>query len=188
MSNMIEIYSNAFNKEFCASVIDIFERMHAERLTTSQRGLNRNSDDRVMYDWSPHSQMHYYHHDLVKEFYQTLHKNYINYAEKYEILNELSPHSPKGMCVQRTSESQGYHIWHCESSGNVSSSRVLAYTLYLNDVEEGGDTEYIYQKIKIQPETGKLVIWPAFFTHPHRGNPVYSGYKYIITGWYTYDQ
>lgn len=188
MNNMIEEYSNAFSEEFCKNVIDIFERMHSERLTVAQRSMNRNSDDRVMYDWSPHNQMHYYHHDVVKEFYQTLYTNYLRYIEKYQILSEMAPHSPKGMCVQRTSENQGYHLWHCESSSNASSSRMLAYTLYLNDITDGGETEYLYQKIKVKPKTGKLVIWPAFFTHPHRGNPTYSENKYIITGWYTYDQ
>jgi hypothetical protein len=187
-TNMIEIYPNAFDTEYCQTVIDIFERMHSEKLTIPQRGLERNSDDRVMYDWSPHNQMHYYHHDIVKQFYQTLHLGYEKYASKYEVLQLLAPHSPKGMCVQRTAPTQGYHTWHCESAGNPSSSRVLAYTLYLNDVEDGGETEYLYQQLKVKPSTGTLVLWPAFFTHPHRGNPPYSGNKYIITGWYTYDQ
>ena len=87
MNNMIEEYSNAFSEEFCKTVIDIFERMHSERLTVAQRSMNRNSDDRVMYDWSPHNQMHYYHHDVVKEFYQTLHTYYLRYMEKYQILS-----------------------------------------------------------------------------------------------------
>ena len=60
--------------------------------------------------------------------------------------------------------------------------------LYLNDVDEGGETEYlISRRVKVKPEEGKLVFWPAGYTHPHRGNPIYDGYKYIITGWYTYD-
>lgn len=185
---MIETYYKAYSENFCDSIIEIFSRMDQERLTKDQKGINRNSDTRVMYDWSPHHSMHYYHHDIVKEFYSTLHEKYLLYSEKYEIMKELASHSPKGMCIQRTRPDQGYHIWHCESSGLASSSRVLAYTLYLNNVTTGGETEYIYQKTKIAPEQGLLVLWPAFFTHPHRGNPPYSNDKYIITGWYTYDQ
>ena len=186
--NMIKEYSNAFSTEYCNSIIEIFERMHSERGTFSQNSLSRNGDDRVMYDWAPHSQMHYYHHDVVKEFYQIVDKFYQEYASEFAMLKELGRHSPKGMCVQRTSPHQGYHIWHTENSSNFSSSRVVAYTVYLNDVDSGGETEYLYQGIKVKPEAGKITFWPAGWTHPHRGNPIYTGFKYIITGWYTYDQ
>lgn len=186
--DMIEEYPNAFSKEYCDSVIEIFETMHSARETYSQNSLARNGDDRVMYDWAPHNKMHYYHHDVVTNFYSTLHQYYQMYVEKYAILKEVSPHSAKGMCVQRTGPHQGYHLWHVENSGNFSQSRAVAYTLYLNDVAEGGETEYLYQGIKTKPETGKLIFWPSGWTHPHRGNPIYTGYKYIITGWYTYDQ
>ena len=108
-------------------------------------------------------------------------------AEHPDILETIEGHSPKGMCIQRTGPKQGYHVWHVEDGGQASCNRVVAYTLYLNDVEEGGETEYLYQGVKVKPEEGKLVFWPAGYTHPHRGNPIYEGYKYIITGWYTYD-
>ena len=63
--------------------------------------------------------------------------------------------------------------------------------IYLNDVEEGGETEFLYQSIRVAPKAGTLLIWPAGFTHTHRGNPPLSGDKYIATGWvqyYTSDQ
>jgi hypothetical protein len=55
--------------------------------------------------------------------------------------------------------------------------------LYLNDVEEGGETEFLYLKKRIKPQQNRLLIWPAGFTHTHRGNPPLSNNKYIITGW-----
>ena len=64
----------------------------------------------------------------------------------------------------------------------------LLSNVYLNDVEEGGETEFLYQGVKLKPETGKLVIFPTSYMYPHRGNPIYKGEKYIITGWYTYDK
>jgi hypothetical protein len=65
----------------------------------------------------------------------------------------------------------------------MQRSRVLVFTLYLNDVEEGGETEFLYLSKRVQPKTGRMVIWPAGFTHTHRGNPPLKGDKYIITGW-----
>ena len=55
--------------------------------------------------------------------------------------------------------------------------------VYLNDVEEDGETEFLYQELKLKPKKGRVVIWPGSFTHLHRGNPPRST-KYIATGWY----
>jgi len=55
--------------------------------------------------------------------------------------------------------------------------------VFLNDVDEGGETEFLYQNKRIAPKKGRMVIWPSSFTHTHRGNPPLSGSKYIITGW-----
>jgi hypothetical protein len=65
-------------------------------------------------------------------------------------------------------------------------NRIMAFMLYLNDVEVGGETEFLYQKTRIKPQKDRLVIWPAGYTHPHRGNPPLSNEKYIITGWIEY--
>ena len=40
----------------------------------------------------------------------------------------------------------------------------------------------MHQKLSVKPETGKLVIWVAYFTHKHRANPDLKEDKYIITG------
>ena len=57
---------------------------------------------------------------------------------------------------------------------------------YLNDVKEGGETEFYHQKIKIKPKAGTLVLFPAGFTHTHKGNMPISNDKYIITTWLCY--
>ena len=54
---------------------------------------------------------------------------------------------------------------------------------YLNDVSEGGETEFYHQKVKIKPEKGTLVIFPAYFTHLHKGNVPISNDKYILNFW-----
>ena len=55
--------------------------------------------------------------------------------------------------------------------------------VYLNDIEDGGETEFLYQSRRIKPVTGRAVLWPAGYTHTHRGNPPLKDAKYIITGW-----
>ena len=75
--------------------------------------------------------------------------------------------------------------WHCEESHFVSSHRVLAWMIYLNDLPEGeGETEFLHQSVRLRPRKGDVVIFPAGFTHTHRGNPPLTTNKYIATGWY----
>jgi hypothetical protein len=57
---------------------------------------------------------------------------------------------------------------------------------YLNDVEEGGETEFLYQGVRVKPKKGTIILCPAAFTHTHRGNPPLSGDKYIINTWVQY--
>jgi len=81
-------------------------------------------------------------------------------------------------------QTEGYHVWHMEHSNQMDSYRsICAWALFLNDVEEGGELEFLYQSKRIKPRQGDFVLWPAGYTHHHRGNPPLKGEKYIYTGW-----
>ena len=107
------------------------------------------------------------------------------YAEKYcpVLVDNLVVFEGK---VQKTLPGEGYHQWHAENTGSLHRNRVLAWSLFLNDVEEGGETEFLHQNTRIKPKKGRMLIFPAYFTHIHRGNPPLSGEKYIATGWVEY--
>ncbi len=83
----------------------------------------------------------------------------------------------------------GYFHWHSEiyphpvDPQQDSLHRTLLWMFYLNDVKQGGETEFYYQSFKSKPKQGTLVIAPAGFTHSHRGNTPISGDKYIFTSW-----
>jgi hypothetical protein len=85
-----------------------------------------------------------------------------------------------------------YNYWHCEVypelSQNESLHRTLLFMFYLNDVTEGGQTEFYYQNKAIQPKTGRMVIAPAYFTHTHRGCTPISNDKYILTSWILFNR
>lgn len=104
-------------------------------------------------------------------------KHVIASAKTLDLISEV-------VKLQLTPVGGGFHQWHCEQGAGTSSSRALVWMIYLNDVTDGGDTEFLYQHMKVKPEKGKLVIWPAGITHPHRGNPPYSNEKWIVTGWF----
>ena len=88
--------------------------------------------------------------------------------------------------LQKTEPYGGFHNFHCEDTSWNCHLRTMAWMVYLNDVEEGGETEFIYQQTRIKPEQGMVLICPGGYTHMHRGNPPMST-KYIATGWYQAD-
>lgn len=189
MYNFIEIYEDAYSKEFCDSIINSFEEANKLGRIFRSNKLDQSQDTRLIYDGAPNMNTVYFNGDIAQEFYSKLQHHYNSYCEKYSILKMSAPASPKGMQVQRTGPHEGYHSWHSETMNQISAVRHLTYLLYLNDIPHGeGDTEFLYQGVKVQPKAGTLLLWPPYFTHPHRGNPIYSGYKYILTGWISYDQ
>ena len=102
--------------------------------------------------------------------------------KKYEFFN--GPFKDCGYGIQKTSINE-YYSWHIDGGSHEFSKRQLVAIWYLNDLEsnEGGETEFEYQKIQIRPEAGKLILFPPFWTHRHQGAPVKIGTKYIATTW-----
>lgn len=183
----IGIYENAFSKEYCESVIEAYEKMISLGFGVSRRQLDKvpkalKEDTSVFLN--PYMPLNECSKELMIEFHDTLWKKvYPEYANKYWSLNDLAPHSSYCYKIQKTLPGEGYHIWHSESCDLETCRRVLVWTLYLNDVEEGGETEFIYQHFRVKPKQGTMMIWPAAYTHTHRGNPPLQGEKYIVTGW-----
>ena len=103
------------------------------------------------------------------------------YLEWYPFLKNFNYHSCTCL-LQKTKPTEGYHDWHSESNNIACANRTLVWSVYFNDVAEGGETEFLYQKKKIKSKRGRIVIFPGSFTHLHRGNPPYEA-KYIATGW-----
>ena len=103
--------------------------------------------------------------------------------KKYTAENITTDH----VKIQKTIPAQGYHMWHVEHNpGREMEKRILAYSIYLNTVDEGGETEFLHQSQRVKPIKGRIVIWPAGFPYVHRGNPPLSGEKYIVTSWINY--
>ena len=111
------------------------------------------------------------------------------YVEVYGFLNKLSFFKIiETVQIQYYKPFEGYRTIHCERSGIESTiNRHLAFQTYLNTVEDGGETEFIYQRYKCKAVKGKTLIWPVDWTHAHRGIVSSTEDKYIITGWYSFD-
>ena len=88
-----------------------------------------------------------------------------------------------GYAVQRTVPGEFYH-WHIDGGSHELSHRQLVAIWYLNDADgPGGETEFRHQAVKVKPQEGKLLLFPPFWTHEHRGVVLERGVKYIATTW-----
>jgi hypothetical protein len=189
MSNdFIAVYENAFSQFFCDEVINHFELMNTKGLCFSRQ--DQENIPKIQKD-----DLSLFAHDnaIMKlentpDIYQVFKKifwddYYTRYMNEYAILKKFGSHSSYSFKVQKTEIGGGYHDWHCETANRECSHRILAWMVYLNNVEEGGETEFLYQHKRIKPKSGSILIFPAGFTHTHRGNPPLSNAKYVITGW-----
>ena len=86
--------------------------------------------------------------------------------------------------IHKVRKSEGYHEWHYEKASPESIDRLMVYMTYLEVPKEGGETEFLHQSLRIKPIVGRTLIWPAGYTHMHRGNPPLDGEKMYITGWF----
>ena len=74
---------------------------------------------------------------------------------------------------------QGFQL-HFDALANVAH-RYLVFLWYLNDVQEGGETEFPALGLKIAPRTGRLLMFPPYWMYPHRGLQPISNDKYILS-------
>ena len=195
-NNFIGTFPYAASKEYCESIIERFEFVNETQSEGRGRIWTRDEfegvpkvfkDDSTYQLGSDGEVTLGIDLPLMKNLTDIVWSCYDIYAKEYGVLSRLMHHkiSPY-VRVQKTEPGQGYHIWHTDNSSIFTSRRVIVVSLYLNTIKEGGETEFLYQGIRVPPVEGTLVLFPAGWTHPHRGNPPLKETKYIVTTWLEY--
>ena len=122
----------------------------------------------------------------LENYYETLFECYLDYIDQWPFLNGFAKELHIGhFNIQRYEKFQHFQKVHTERSGISTLHRLFAFMTYLNDVadEDGGSTVFTHYGLKVQPQKGHTLIWPAEWTHAHKGNLLHENSKYIITGW-----
>lgn len=186
IEDFVGVYDNFFTKDQCERAIKTFETLADAGFGFTRKENKHHKDDlSVTTSDAFTKQMQLIAdentlHDFNFNFWS---KAYPDYADRYSVIKTAKSHIINVSKIQKSEVGQGYHVWHFEADQLSTSPRLLTFILYLNDVEEGAETEFLYYPKRISPVGGRLVLFPAAFTHAHRGNPVLKGNKYIITGW-----
>lgn len=181
----VGVYENAFSKDYCDNLIKNYNTAIEAGYGCSRQDFEP-SNKLQKCDTQLFSPLNNIQIPIpnINEFNQIFWgKCYPLYETEFPALKSSAQHGSYFFKIQKTNLREGYHLWHYESGSRDTCNRLLAWMLYLNNVEDGGETEFLYQSMRIKPKQGTLLIWPASFTHVHRGNPPLSNVKYIVTGW-----
>jgi hypothetical protein len=123
-------------------------------------------------------------HRCIKAYIGQLYACYSDYAKQWPFLEKTFPALDIGRFnIQKYNPGGHFAHVHSERTDLASLHRLFAFMTYLNDDFEDGHTHFIHQQLRIKPEKGKTLIWPAEWTHAHAGEVVSQGSKYIVTGW-----
>jgi hypothetical protein len=128
---------------------------------------------------------------VISDYLHELRNVCEQYKIKYPMVNATSPWKiHENIKIQKYEPNQGYFSWHSErgSAEYPCCNRFLVFMTYLNDVDDCGETEFLIQNVKVKPKKGLTIIWPAEWTHTHRGITSCSQTKYILTGWYSFTE
>ena len=181
MTNFIEIYDDALSSDQCEMIIDYFESSDEKKLGTVNHendcevDLNRKDSTDICLLFS-------YETKLTKIIYNALCSAAYKYIDKYQDSRKIAPWVPQNdFNIQRYYPGQGFKATHCEHNSK-EDSRVLAWMFYLNTVKDGG-TFFTSYDLSTDCVQGRLVIWPSYWTHCHRGITSKTQTKYIATGW-----
>ena len=189
------IYQNEYSicPELCNEIIEMYEMEDNKSDGSTIGGIQKKVKDTTDYTIPKNNEKW----GKIEEFlYKELHKNILKYVKqincsKYtEEFNHGCDSSifknqnfeANDFMIQKYEKNKGKYVYHNDFHIVSNKYRVIAFLWYLNNVEEGGETEF-WDNYKIKPTAGKLVLFPACWSYPHRGLMPVSDNKYIITNW-----
>jgi len=186
-NNFIGMYQDVYPDGFCNHLINEFDRLLKSGVCNNRQSAENTTktkkEDFHYFMNMKSNPISSFNDICVNDIFITgLQNCFDDYVEEFDILKDYNLRCTT-LKMQKTEPGAGYHVWHAEQGPDEDASRCLVYSAYLNTIEDAGETEFLYQRLRIPPKENTVLIWPAAFTHTHRGNPPLEGCKYILNGW-----
>lgn len=198
-SDTIGILPNVLTKGECDGLINLFESYNSKGETYSGSTLGGKESAKVSTDYNllNHQEENGFHINLVANAFNKANVDWFTnfpYNDLYTHRRTIdgSTYYPL-LQIQKYDQNKGhYNGWHLEKQDFNTTHRFLVFILYLNDVEVGGETAFLFKEegeddfFKVKPKAGTLVIHPASWPYIHKGCIPESDDKYILTTWLCY--
>ena len=191
-NNLIYNIHNNLDISFCNSIINYFNEKHNLDLTfpsyIANKIVNKNVRNSISYGIVKSDGIENYYKSILDTKLKNAFKTYLIFLKNYNInfddFNKLNIKIlDTGFGINKYIKNKGFYTKHSDfNPTDIAHIRLFTYLWYLNDVNEGGETEFI-DGTKIKSETGKLIFFPATWPYVHIGNMPISNDKYIIIGW-----
>ena len=167
--------STVADKNVCNYLIDQYHMMEHHQGTVSRDGEEHFVDPNMKI-----ADQTYIEPDnpCSKTIYECIDKTINSIEYGYTIPYDIES---RDYSIRRYPKGEGHFGTHVDTTSKMTYNRLLAFILYLNDVEEGGETEFITLNRLVKPEIGKVLCFPCNFMFPHKGNTPLSNDKYIVT-------
>ena len=181
MKKYIKVYDNVLPEEHCKTLIDKFEANKDQQVSTDLDNHRHFTEININQhqDWK----------NMVDGLYTTLRP----YVDKYMKDNNIDK-------VKQLPEKFGFEQIrfkkyevnnvdefqeHVDVMDYASAKRFLVFFLYLKD-NEGGHTSFPEYKMKVQPKTGRLLMFPPMWNYKHIGHKPIQQPKYIVGSYLHY--
>lgn len=175
---------NINNNNLCSKIIEFFEkRKDLQKIGEAYSGKDEKVKKSIDITVHPRD-LNQKGFEDIKLYMEYLHECHEDYKSQWPFIrNNLNNLHIPSFNIQKYEKGGHFNQMHCERGSPRSMHRVFAWMTYLNDVDDGGATYFEHYKLRIKPIKGKTLIWPAEWTHAHRGEVLTKGLKYIVTGW-----
>jgi|3_EtaG_2_1085321.scaffolds.fasta_scaffold21860_2 hypothetical protein len=187
-SDYFGIYDNALSKKECEILIEQFEKSPQ---TPGQIYNREENEVTICQEYKKSLDLEGGRFSNGSIISNIVNLQLIKCIEKYKIEHPQVMHTSSmwSFCDDYSfqkydGEEDGYKEWHCEHGvSSYCNKRILVWMFYLNNAKSG--TEFMNYPT-VRAKMGRCVMWPAGWTHIHKGVTPNQGIKYIITGWISY--
>ena len=181
-SDLIRRYRGAFTQDECNTLISQIEYLNQNNLMFYDKESLHNQDhisSNISHAWVVELPAYSRISELIIPKFKPCVDEYLS---TFSILNQCK-FILYDLKVKKIPIAGGVQAWHFENGGTMYSQRTFVVQLYLNDNFQGGETEFLYQNRREEAIAGDVLMFPAGFTHTHRGNPPIGNSKYLVTSW-----
>lgn len=146
--------------------------------STSALGGERSSDTSVRRSSTFPLPVHFNNPTVFFELAQTVYL----YAQQYAEENGIYFSHMETLSMLEYLAGDGFY--HPHHDFGPETPRTISAILYLNDVEEGGETYFDQIDLTVVPQEGRLVLFPSTFPYSHEARNPLSGNKYVVVTWF----